>query len=284
MLSIVLAVCMLRDDKVDVTLGTVYRVVGDVELKMDLYRPKAAEGPLPAVVVIHGGAWVMGDRKDMEPVARAIAESGMLAANIQYRLAPRFKYPAFLDDAQAAVRYLRANAEGLGIDPKRIAAAGASAGGHIALMLGFTDTRDPAPADHPKESSRVRAVLNIFGPTDLGQDFPPSVDPLFQMVLGKPKAEAAEEIKQGSPLTHLDAADAPVFTVHGTADAVVPIKQTERLSARLKELGVRHETVIIEGMGHDAGGKDPDMQKRFRDALARGIAFLRMVLAPVTRG
>lgn len=250
----------------------VYAKVGGVDLMMDVYHPAVAaeNGKSPAVVVIHGGAWMGGKRQDMAELCQAIAKKGMLAATVQYRLAPRFKWPAMWDDTQTAVRYLRANAEKFGIDPKRIGATGASAGGHLSLMLGSTDTRDPDAEHFKGVSSRVKAVLNLFGPTDMSQDYPPQMDLLFMQVLGKPRAQAAEEIRQASPVTHIKKDAAPVFTIHGSADPLVPVVQARRLDEALKKAGVPHVQHIIEGMGHEIAKSKPEAMK----AMEAGIDWL----------
>lgn len=269
-----------------IDLGIVYSKVGGSELKMDVYYPTVPQtgaaggrlGPTPAVLVMHGGAWIQGARQDMAALCRMLAAEGVLAATIDYRLAPKFRWPAMLDDAQTAARYLRTNAAQFNIDTNRIGAAGASAGGHMALFLGFCDTRDPKPAEYPKASSRVNAVLDLFGPTDLSVDYPPSMDMIYGLVLGKKRQDAAAEIKAGSPINYLDKDDAPVFIVQGTADKVVPPKQSERLDGALERLGIRHEAVFVEGMTHDLNSKDPAINAKINDAVVRGVRWLKTEL------
>lgn len=253
-----------------------YSKAGGEELRMDLYRPAdAGDKVLPCVVVIHGGAWIAGQRADMTAISEAFAQKGIAAANISYRLAkaPNFhKWPAMLDDAQTAVRFLRANAEKYHLDPNRIGAAGASAGAHLSLFLGSRDTRDPKPTDHPGVSSRVAAVLDLFGPTDMSQDYPKTItiDFLFQTVLGKPRAKAEAEIKDASPLLFMDAKSAPVFIVQGMDDPLVAPNQSKILEAKLKELGVPVESRYVEGMGHGGDANDP----KIRTAYEAGIDWL----------
>lgn len=269
---IVTALLVLTAPKVD--LDVVYAKVGSDELKMDIYYPTTPKsGPSPAFVAVHGGAWMGGKRQDMAELCQAAAAKGFLAATVQYRLAPRSKWPAMIDDVQTAVRYLRANATKYEIDPKRIAAGGASAGGHLSLLLGYRETRDPKPEHFPKESSKVAAVLDIFGPTDLARDYPSTFDFLYPAVFGKPKSESAKDVEEASPITYI-AKGVPTFIVHGTADAVVPIAQSKRLRERLEQTKVPVEAIYIEGMGHSDGGDDPAMRKAFREALDKGLDFV----------
>jgi len=263
-------------------MGVTFCRVGETELKMDIYRPEGP-GPFPGLVVIHGGAWIQGKREDMTEFAQGLSKRGFVAATVSYRLAPKFSWPAQWDDVQTATRFLRANAKQYNIDPKRMGATGASAGGHLALMLGFTDTRDKVPADFPKESSRVSAVLNLMGPTDLRRDYNSGYDMLFQALLKKPRAQASVEIAEGSPVNHIDAKSAPVFTIHGTADPVVPFAQAIWLDESLKKAGIPHDSVYIEGMKHEFPLSDP----KVLEAFTRGVDFLARRLgatAPTAAG
>jgi acetyl esterase/lipase len=134
---------------------------------LDLFLPKDDGKSLrPAVIVIHGGAWRSGDKRQLRNLAELFARRGYVAAAINYRLAPKWSYPAQLDDCQRAVRWLRKNAKEFRVDPKRFGAAGASAGGHLALLLGTREVREDSDADLKGISSKVQCVLSIFGPTD----------------------------------------------------------------------------------------------------------------------
>lgn len=257
-----------------VDLDVTYSRPTGFELKMDIYKPEATVATKAAVVLMHGGAWIGGDKRDMKPLAEAFAKQGVLAACVQYRLAPKTRWPGFYDDAQTAVRYLRENSGSLGIDPNRIGSCGASAGGHLALLLGFTDTRDLKSTEYVKHSSRVAAVFDIFGPTDMSRDYPPSYDMLFTAVLGKPKTQAVDEIKAASPVNFLNKLSAPVFIVHGTADPVVPIAQSRWLEEKLKLNGTLVVSRYIDGMKHEIPSANADVMK----AMVEGVAWMKMQL------
>jgi acetyl esterase/lipase len=277
-----LATLTLAIPFVSVETDIVYSKVAGVELKLDLYRPNLdadTNEALPGVVLIHGGAWISGKKEDMNDLAKAICDAGFVVANIQYRLAPKHKFPAFLHDAQTAVRFLKSNSAKFGVDPNRIGSCGASAGGHMALILGLRDTMDPKPQEFAGVSSRVKAVFNIFGPTDLSQDFPKSADAIFMSVIGKKREEAGAEIKDGSPVTHVSKDDAPVFTLHGTDDPLVPVIQSDRLKKALDASGVPNELLVIQGMKHGIDQADPKQV----DGLQKGIAWLKRWLSPSGR-
>lgn len=263
------AILFLTLAKPGVESDIVYTRAGGEEVKMDIHSPAGTKptDKRPAIVLIHGGAWISGKREDFAQFATTLANEGFVTANISYRLAPKHKYPAMIDDAQTAVRFLRANAAKYGIDPKRIGAAGASAGGHLSLLLGSTETRDPKPAEYAGQSSKVQAVLNFFGPVDMTLPFPPNVDVVFQMVLGKKREDAGAELKAASPLTYIDKNTAPVFTIQGSADPLVDQKHAQVLDEALKKAGVDRKTVIVEGMGHTLDASNPAAVKAVTEAL-----------------
>ncbi|MFN8220346.1 MAG: alpha/beta hydrolase [Fimbriimonadales bacterium] len=260
-----------------VEADVVYARPEGTEVKMDLYIPeKAVRTPVPVVLVIHGGAWISGSKADVKAVGMELANRGYLAAAVQYRLAPKYKWPAMEDDVQTAVRYLRANKDKYGLDPNRVAALGFSAGGHLALLLGTRETRDPKPADYPGVSSKVNVVVDFFGPTDLTSetDYPKVFDSVFATVLGKPRSESLEVLKDGSPLSHVTKDDAPTFIYQGLIDPLVNPNQSRKLEAKLKEVGVPVQSFYLEGVGHEV----PMTKAGVPEAVNSGYEWLKKYL------
>ena len=156
-----------------------YSKPGDQKLQLDLVAPKTP-GPHPCVICFHGGAWRAGNRKDLTKPAifnpggkdigllETLAKAGYAAASVTYRLAPGAKFPAQIEDAKTAVRFLRTNAKKYDLDPDKFAALGFSAGGHLAALLGTTDSKAGFDGtEYPDVSSKVQAVVDFFGPTDM---------------------------------------------------------------------------------------------------------------------
>jgi acetyl esterase/lipase len=246
-------------------------------LKLDLVRPATGEGPFPAVLVIHGGAWRAGDKASNRPLLAELARRGYVAVSPQYRFCPAHPFPAQVHDVKAAVRWLRNHAAEYHIDPERFGAMGFSAGGHLALMLGVTDPADGLEGDAPPDgpSSRVQAVVNFFGPTDLAAaDIPDVSRPLVKDFLGATPAEAPEAAAQASPLTHLSKGDAPVLTYQGTRDPLVPHTQATALADAQTAKGVAGRVELLLGAGHGWGGAE--MQR----TLDGSFAFLDQHLRP----
>ena len=240
-----------------VELDIVYAKAGDKELTLDLARP-TGKGPSPCVVLLHGGGWRMGNKKDVRGWLTFLAEEGYVAASVGYRLAPDATFPAQIEDAKTAVRFLRANANKYGIDKDRFAAMGWSAGGHLACMLGLTDPKCGFEGkESPDQSSRVQAVVDYFGPTDLaafGKNELAQRGMLGPFIGAKyndnPKAH-----DKASPVKYVTK-DAPPFLIfHGTKDWVVPVEQSRLLAEKLKDVGASVKLVEVPGEGHGWEGK-----------------------------
>lgn len=236
-------------------------------LLLDLWVPAGATAP-PVVVWIHGGAWLIGDRRNLPPTLRPdqvfteLLAAGLAVATIDYRLSREATFPAQLHDAKAAVRYLRAHADVLGIDTRRIGVWGESAGGHLAAMVGLTGGRDDleGPLGPVGPSSAVDAVVVWYGPMDLSAqprpaDPPDSAAGLLtspeDQLVGSldPAAQAA-----ASPVSYVAPAAPPFLLVHGTADVLVPYLHSELLRAALTKVGVAAELVPVEGADHIFAG------------------------------
>src|SRR5215213_6757666 len=134
-------ICPAAEQTVDVLRNQVFAERDSGPLAADVYRPHG-EGPFPAMLVVHGGAWRMGARADFAAIAHSLAEHGYTAVAIDYRLAPTYKFPAQIYDCQAAVRWMRSHAAELKIDPNRIGGFGYSAGGHLVALLGTLDDKE----------------------------------------------------------------------------------------------------------------------------------------------
>lgn len=241
------------DSKVTRDYDVVYTKAGDVELKLDIVRPAGEGEPLATVIVIHGGGWRGGNKESNRRVLDLFAEKGFVAVSPQYRLVPKAIFPAQVHDLKAAVRWLKTNAGKYRIDPERIGAMGFSAGGHLAMMLGTTDNHDGLEGNLPPAgpNTKIRAVVNYFGPTDLdAADIPDVSKPLVDAFLGGPVATKQKEVAQSSPLDLIGPEDAPILTFQGTKDPLVPHSQAIKLAEAMTEKGVRGRVTLFVGDGH----------------------------------
>lgn len=208
-------------------------------LQAELYRPEGP-GPFPAVVVVHGGGWDARDRSDMEGVAKKLARRGFVALNIQYRLAPRFLYPASLEDTQQAVRWLRANAGEHGVDPARIAGWGYSAGGHLVALAATAGAGSDAA---------LQAVVAGGMPADFSH-YPHS--PIIGRYIGSGFAQRRETWLEASPARRVTAQTPPMFLYHGSWDRLVYVNDAHAMKTALDSAGVANELYIARGLGHIA--------------------------------
>jgi acetyl esterase/lipase len=228
-----------------------YCVADGIELKMDVYYPTEAPGPVPAVIYVHGGGWSSGD-KAAEGGPTEIPElirRGFLAVSISYRLAPRWRFPAMIEDVKCAIRSLRANAAVYGIDPVRIGAWGGSAGGHLVALLGTLEEGVFESGDFPEESSCVQAVAVLSGPTDLPRLFARGGHETMRRVFGTTDPNA-EILVQASPIHWVSSDDPPFLLVHGERDTLVPPEQARIFHERLTEAGVHATLVIVKNAEH----------------------------------
>jgi acetyl esterase/lipase len=247
---------------------------GHERQKLDLYLPKQSEGapPLPLIVWVHGGAWLAGSKENC-PSARFL-QQGYAAASINYRLSQHAIFPAQIEDCKAAIRFLRANAEKYNIDPNRIGVWGASAGGHLVALLGTPgDVKELDKGPNLHVSSRVQAVCDYFGPTDLTKmsDFESSMDhdapdsPESQLV-GGPVQKNKEACKRSNPITYVSKDDPPFLICHGDKDMLVPHNQSVLLNAALKKAGVNVKFHTVKGGGHGFRDQEADrMVQEFFD-------------------
>jgi acetyl esterase/lipase len=248
-----------EDTKIKTTHDVTYTKVGDRELKLDIAEPAEGDGPFPAVVFIHGGGWAAGDKASYRPLLDVLARHGYVAISVQYRFAPDDVFPAQIHDVKAAVRWLRTHAKEHKVDVDRIGATGGSAGGHLALLLGVTDADDGLEGDVEKDapSSRVQAVVNFFGPTDLlAKDIPPVSQGILTKFLGGTVDEKTDLAKQASPLTYVTKDDPPILTFQGTKDPLVPGTQAALLGVAMTKAEVPGRVEFLIGAGHGWGGEE----------------------------
>lgn len=247
--------------------NVVYGKTGDQELKLDLFKPGGEYQNAAALILIHGGGWQGGDKADFVPFAREAVKRGYVCATINYRHAPRFRFPAQVEDAKCAVRWARANAEKLKIDPKRIGAVGGSAGAHLAMMLGVMDPGDGLEGDggHAEHSSKVQAVVGLFGPTNLLAEYPPVSRAIVKTFIGGTQEEMKDAYRLASPITYVNQGDAPMLLYQGTKDSLVPYDQAVQMATALTNAGVVGRVELMLGVDHGWGGKE--LQRTVRDTL-----------------
>lgn len=227
-------------------------------LRMDIFVPQDGRSARPAVVIFHGGGWAVGNRGYNRDMARFLASMGYTAATADYRLWPDGGvHPAPVQDALAAVKFLRKNHAEYGVDSCCIAVAGESAGGHLALLVGLAQNRSIFGDDaYPDVDTSVSAVIDIYGPTDVLPMYERGgwlVRRLCRGYAGCRPEENPEQWKQLSPVSHAWPGAPPVLIVHGERDSVVPFSQATAMAEALKKAGSPYELVMVPGAGHGWG-------------------------------
>jgi acetyl esterase/lipase len=256
---------------IETRYGQVYAERDSGDLKADVYLPAGA-GPFPGVLVVHGGAWCVGTRAQLSGAAQRLARRGMTAVAISYRLAPQHPFPAQIEDCKAAVRWMRAGASELKIDPRRLGGFGYSAGAQLVTLLGTTDPGDGLEGiDDPESapSTRLQAVAAGGVPCDFRLLDPDSK--LLAFWLGGTRKEVAEQYRLASPRAFVTGDDPPMFFFHAENDALVPRKSPEAMCAALRAVGVASELYVVPHLGHEVAAMD-------RQALAKSVDFLATTL------
>lgn len=230
---------------------------------LDLYIPAGTDprARIPLIIWIHGGGWQKGS-KDLIARNSFVLKHGFALASINYRLTSDAVFPAQIHDCKAAIRYLRKHARSFGIDAERFGVWGASAGGHLAALVGTSGEVSELEGSlgEQKSGSQVQAVCDYFGPTDLitmgehvrtrpGQNQPPETWPETKLLGGR-IADHPERARAASPATYVSRTNPPFLFVHGDQDPLVPLNQSESLQQKLKLAGVAADLITVQGAGH----------------------------------
>jgi len=262
-------------ENVELREGIPYAGSENPRQRLDLYLPRAraVAGPLPVIAYVHGGAWSMGSRVMARPdVAPHVATGRYAAVSIGYRLSDEAHWPAQIHDAKAGLRWIRAHAAELGLDPRRICAMGSSAGGHLAAVLGTGNevaALSGALGPHLAEASDVQCAIDLFGPTDLTLPEPGSRRVTLsgqpssrELLLGAPIGSQPALEREASPLHQVTRGDPPFLIIHGTRDPLVAYEDSVALARALRAAGVRVYLQTIEGGGHGDFLALPEISRR----------------------
>lgn len=264
-------------ERLDSMLDMTYASYEGRTLKLDLYKPREKLGKLPAIVCIHGGGWAKGSRKSYTKVAQAIAAHGYVAVTISYRLSGEAVFPAAIMDCKAAVRFLRAHAQTLGINPDKIGAIGSSAGGHLAALLATSYGAEELEGSggYAAFSSQIQAVVPMAAQTDFLSARNRQVSEerlIWKQFMGGTQEEKPDAYQLASPIEHLNFADPPCFLISGEMDD--ESTRAVKFRKRMNQLGISSELEIIEGAPHGFLKE----QAWFKQAMEAAVAHFNRVL------
>jgi acetyl esterase/lipase/lysophospholipase L1-like esterase len=260
-------------------IKVVYKTIGDVQLKLHIFEPqdRQTKEPIPAIVFFFGGGWTGGTPTQFYHQSDYLASRGMMAICAEYRVRSRHGTTPFecVADGKSAIRWIRANADKLGVNPDKIAAGGGSAGGHVAACTGVING-----LDEENENSNISSKPNAL------VLYNPAVD-LMEFAKKRPSDERFKRAKEISPLQHITKADPPCIIFHGTADSTVPFDSVERFNTAMKKVGNVCRLVPFEGKGHGFFnyGRDKDNSSFNKtidetDKFLTSLSFLKSVSKP----
>lgn len=259
--------CRAADEPFKVRGNVEYAQASGEPLLADVYVPRG-EGPFPGVLVVHGGALMMSNKKQVRPISSYLAEHGYTAVAIDPRLTPQFTFPAQIEDGKAAIRWMRTHASEYKIDPARIGGFGYSFGGNLVALLGTTDSSaglegPNAPSDGP--STRLQCVVVGGAQCDF-RDLPLD-NKRMVFWFGGSRAEKPEAYVLASAANFVGKDDPPMFFYHGEKDTMVPIASPKSMVAELTKVGVPAELYTVPKAGHIQAFQDPQ-------ALDAAVKFL----------
>lgn len=229
----------------------IYKIIEGDTLRLDIYRHKSVHKSAPLLVFIHGGSWKKGKKDDYRRYLIDFAKKGYITATISYRLSGQAKFPAALNDVNCAIGWLKSNADKYFIDANKVALIGGSAGGHLAMMAGYSSDILEFDTKYKKEGidNRVQVVVNLYGPSDLTTEVAIESGSV-QEFIGQPYSTVPDIYIKASPITYLTKDDPPTLIFHGTIDEIVPVKQSDKLKKDLDKVGVIAEYHKLKGWPH----------------------------------
>ena len=244
--------------QVELREGVVVGTTGERDLLADVFIPPPGVATGAAVLLVHGGAWRLGDRTQLRGYGFLVGRRGITCVATDYRLVDEGIWPGPLADTKAALRWMRASADELGIDPDRIAVAGASSGGHLALLMAATQNVAEFEGDggHGGAGTEVAAAIGLYAPTSLVPGDEMLKDDV-EALLGDGATHAT--YREASPLAYADPHWPPVLLFHSNPDDVVPRRQTLDLYEALQGAGVSTEIHLFEGQPRHAYDATPAM-------------------------
>ena len=263
--------------------------------KLDIYMPAdlSVSNMHPGFVCIHGGGWMNLSKSEGRSVeiCTTLAKAGFVALSIDYKMGPG-SWPTDLYDCKNAVRFLKSHAKEYNVDPSKIAVGGGSAGGHLALMVGFTAGEDQfEPADsvnlYPSISSNVQAVIDMYGPSsvcitnkthaNLPYDEREAKIAERLAVFGA-TSDQSDVLRLASPINYISEKSPPVLILHGSIDPNVELAQSINLSEKLKQYNVPYQLVIVKGAGHSFDFETWKQKPLVNDLRPLALGFLTKYL------
>jgi len=268
------AIMRNAEQEVRVCADQVYSNAGDVARLADVYLPTLDSGPIPVVIWVHGGGWRFGDRKLTPNLPLFAQRSGLAVVSIDYRLSDEVKFPAPVEDVKTAVRWVRSIASKLELDDSNVGLWGSSAGAHLAACAALSSESEFSSAEHSEFSSAVQAVVDGYGPTNLGRidedraslrtvstDAESAVvgghmlpagdlDSFESRFIGMSVNEAPREVQLADPAHYVHSGSPPFLILHGEADSLIPCNQSRHLFDALRTMQNDATLVLFEKLGH----------------------------------
>jgi acetyl esterase/lipase len=269
--------------RVTIEEGVVFGTGGGRDLKCDVYNPPQSGPNRPGVLLVHGGGWMQGDRTQLRGYGILLGRLGYVCVATEYRLTGESKWPAQIHDVKACLRWMRANADRLGIDPDKIAVSGNSAGGHLSLMIAGTQNMPEFEGDggNPGVSTSVAACIAFYAPVRLAELYERRKDAMLPQLFAADATRATHEA--ASPITHAANNFPPTCLIHGNKDELVSYRESLHMYDALMAAGARAELHMYDGVPHGFDAL-PDFGRQCAAIMAlfldRNVANPRAITLP----
>lgn len=254
---------------------------GQDDQQLSMWLPEdSGAGLRPAMVLVHGGGWLMGSRMQIRTYGEEFAKAGYVTASISYRTMPDYAFPYCLHDVKQAIRFLRENAAAYRIDPDRIIVFGESAGGHLAGLAAVTQPKDGFEGPNASETSTaVQAAVLFYGAVDLTLWKPNGTEKgakkglsrFMTDFVSREYPDVADPFAHASPVTYADPNDPPTLLIHGTADSMVDIKQSQNFRDALQAKNVIADFIEVDGAGHGFDHFSPRTRREIIDLILKWL-------------
>ena len=239
----------LEDPRIEIIRDQVFFEEDDLQLKLDIYRPRSSKKKHPVLLQIHGGAWISGSKRQAAFLMTHMAAQGWVCFSVGYRFSPDIKFPQHLIDIKRALKWIRNHAKEFGVDSDFIVSTGGSAGGHLAALMALTPNQPEFQPGFEQDDTRIQGCIPVYGVFDFSTPFSkktpyPAKAKVLKMVCGGTPETELECYQQITPANWVSKNTPPFLLLQGETDALIPVQETQAFWHALQSKNRRHSALL----------------------------------------